>query len=109
MDHELAADLAGTAGGNRGYNFVFIDACFSGGLIEELLDALPNVVGTTTCTRKGYGYDDAATGASILVGGTLAPTKSGAWTNAFLLSALMFRQRENLDPAVPWGWVTAGV
>lgn len=34
---------------------MLIDACFSGGLIEELLDALPRVVGTTTCTRKAGG------------------------------------------------------
>ena len=60
MDTELAADL-GAQGSNRSHTFVFIDACYSGGLIEELLDALPNVVGTTTCTRKGFGYDDERT------------------------------------------------
>lgn len=67
MDHELAADLSRN-GSNLSRTFVFIDACFSGGLIEELLTSLPNVVGTTTCTKKGYGYDD-------------ADTQSGAWTN----------------------------
>jgi hypothetical protein len=73
MDHELAADL-GAGGQNRSRTTVFLDACFSGqtlftarmgggwggsasgGIIEELLDALPSVIGTTTCTRKGYGY-----------------------------------------------------
>ena len=76
MDHELAADL-GAGGTNASANFVFIDACYSqacvfpmetpssapsGGLIEELLTALPSVVGTTTCTRKGYGYDCSSPG-----------------------------------------------
>jgi hypothetical protein len=70
MDHELAADL-GAAGKNLSRTTVFLDACFSGGIIEELLDALPAVMGTTTCTRKGYGYDNAV-------------TQSGAWTNRFL-------------------------
>ena len=85
MDHEIAADLA-AGGQNKSHNFIFIDACFSGGLIEELLDSLPNVVGTTTCTRKGYGYDDAA-------------THSGAWTHGFLMQSLVPRMNENLDLA----------
>jgi hypothetical protein len=77
FDHDLATDLSG-GGQNQSRTFVFIDACFSGGLIEELLDALPHVVGTTTCTRKGYGYDNAA-------------THSGAWTNGFLTQGLRRR------------------
>ena len=86
FDHDLAADLAG-GGRNLSRNFVFIDACFSGGLIEELLEALPNVVGTTTCTRKGYGYDNAA-------------TCSGAWTNGFLTQGLAGRPPgDNVDLA----------
>ena len=85
MDHELAADLS-QGGANTAQNFVFIDACYSGGLIEELLDSLPNVVGTTTCTRKGYGYDDAG-------------THSGAWTNGFLTCSLSRQVFENLDLA----------
>jgi hypothetical protein len=85
MDHELATDLS-AGGRNQSRNFVFIDACFSGGLIEELLDSLPNVMGTTTCTRKGYGYDD-------------AETCSGAWTNGFLTRKLAQSTRENLDLA----------
>ena len=63
---------------------MFIDACYSGGLIEELLDALPNVLGTTTCSRKGYGYDD-------------AETQSGAWTNGFLTSKLAKHMQDDLD------------
>ena len=85
MDHELAADL-GAGGRNLSHTFVFIDACFSGGLIEELLDALPHVVGSTTCTRKGFGYDDAA-------------TSSGAWTNGFLTQGLMHARCEDVDLA----------
>lgn len=85
MDPELASDL-GQNGTNQAQNFVFVDACYSGGLIEELLDSLPNVVGTTTCTRKGYGYDDAG-------------THSGAWTNGFLTCCLARRMFENLDLA----------
>ena len=47
----------------------------SGGLIEEMVDILPRVIGFTTCTRKGYGYDSSL-------------THSGAWTNQFLLQGL---------------------
>ena len=83
MDHELAADL-GRSQTNQSRTFVFIDACYSGGLIEELLNSLPNVVGTTTCTRKGYGYDDEG-------------THSGAWTNAFLTERLLRDPQTNLD------------
>ena len=57
-DRELAADLA-MQGRNRARVFVTLDACFSGGLIEEVVSSLPWVVGTTTCSRKGYGYDRA--------------------------------------------------
>lgn len=69
-DHELAADLGGN-GQNQSRTMVFVDACFSdilpsygiivkevelcGGLIPELLTTVPRIVGSTTCTRKGYG------------------------------------------------------
>ena len=82
MDHEIAADLSG-GGMNRARNFVFLDACFSGGIIEEVLEALPNVVGSTTCTRKGYGYDSQA-------------TCSGAWTNGFLMEGLVARAQKDM-------------
>lgn len=71
-DRDLAADLGPAA---RGRAFVFLDACFSGGLAAELLAALPRVVGTTTCTRKGYGYDQ-------------GEVEHGAWTQAFLVQGL---------------------
>lgn len=62
------------------------DACFSGGIIEEVLEALPSVVGTTTCTRRGYGYDSQA-------------THSGAWTNGFLSEGLATRIGQDVDLA----------
>lgn len=65
---------------------MLIDACFSGGLIEELLEALPHVVGTTTCTKKGYGYDNEA-------------THSGAWTDAFLTRGLRPAAGQSVDLA----------
>lgn len=71
-DRDIAADLSVT----RARTFVFLDACFSGGIIGELLRDLPGgVVGTTTCSRKGYGYDDSS-------------SQSGAWTNEFLTRGL---------------------
>jgi hypothetical protein len=56
--------------------WVFLDCCRSGGIIDALLRALPYVVGTTTSTRDGRGYD-------------LSVTQSGAWTNEFLLQGLV--------------------
>jgi hypothetical protein len=50
-------------------------ARFSGGLIEEMVDSLPYVVGSTTCTQKGFGFDNPA-------------THSGAWTDMFLTQGL---------------------
>ena len=87
MDTDLASDLGGN-GRNQSRTFVFIDACFSGGLIEELLDSIPRVVGTTTCTRKGFGYDDER-------------THSGAWTHGFLTRWLVPNVSRNLDREWP--------
>ncbi|NWF96984.1 MAG: caspase family protein [Candidatus Thorarchaeota archaeon] len=53
--------------------FIFVDHCYSGGLIPEI-QALGNhakVYMTTTCTQNGYGYDDST-------------HKNGAWTYYFL-------------------------
>jgi hypothetical protein len=74
-DVDIAADLADATGG-AATTFVFLDACLSGGIIAEILDALPRVVGTTTATRAGFGYDSSA-------------TQSGAWTSTFLVKGLM--------------------
>ncbi len=53
--------------------FIFVDHCYSGGLIPEI-QALSNsdsVYMTTTCTQNGYGYDDPS-------------HQNGAWTYYFL-------------------------
>ena len=73
-DFELAADLSQKK--NEGSNFLCFDTCFSGGLVEELIEAVPNICGTTTCTENGYGYD-------------MSSLKHGAWTSQFLCHNLM--------------------
>lgn len=84
-DRDLAADLAHHGGaGPPPRAFVFLDACYSGGIVAELVHNLPAVVGTTTCSRNGYGYDDAS-------------NCSGAWTHTFLTCGLAPRRRENTD------------
>lgn len=83
-DTAIAADL-GSAGA-AGKHFVFIDACLSGGIIEEVLDALPRVVGSTTATRAGFGYDSSL-------------SRSGAWTATFLVNGLMASQSNDVDLA----------
>lgn len=74
-DGELAEDLR-MGGNNRARTWIFLDCCRSGGVIDGLVRALPSVVGSTTATRDGLGYE-------------LSLTQSGAWTNEFLLSGLM--------------------
>lgn len=74
-DRELAADL-GHNGANQAATFVFLDACFSGGLLAELVEALPRSCGTSTCSQKGYGYDESV-------------HQHGAWTQTFLLDHLV--------------------
>ncbi|MGQ4871156.1 MAG: caspase family protein [Candidatus Thorarchaeota archaeon] len=69
-DTELA-DIVGTWVAAR--IFIFVDHCYSGGLIPEI-QALSNsahVYMTTTCTENGYGYDDST-------------HQNGAWTYYFL-------------------------
>ncbi len=53
--------------------FIFIDHCYSGGLIPEIaaLSNSANIYMTTTCTDNGYGYDDST-------------HQNGAWTYQFL-------------------------
>ena len=69
-DTELAA-IVGTWSAAK--IFIFVDHCFSGGLIPEI-QALSNsdrIYMTTTCTDNGYGYDDST-------------HQNGAWTYHFL-------------------------
>jgi hypothetical protein len=57
--------------------FVFMDHCYSGGMIPEFYDACGNkLYMTTTCTEDGYGWD-------------VGTYKNGAWTYYFLEYALI--------------------
>lgn len=88
-DYELLEDIKGA--GNRVKIFIFIDHCFSGGMLDEL-KRLPNVVCTSTCGPGGYGYDTAL-------------TRSGAWTECFLNKGLrrVFLNREhNMSEVFRW-------
>jgi hypothetical protein len=69
-DTELAAIFSNAVAGDI---FIFIDHCFSGGLIPEIaaLSINSHVYMTTTCTDDGYGYDDPS-------------HNNGAWTYYFL-------------------------
>lgn len=76
-DVDIARDLRGPDGNiNRAKTFVFFDACFSGGIREELVAAVPCIFGTSTCTEDGFGYDSGSVG-------------HGAWTAQFLCEGLM--------------------
>ena len=73
--------------------------CFSGGLIlfvdlpiehvtsSELTQSVAHIIGTSTCTQKGYGYD---------AGGS----HSGAWTDMFLSRGLRLHTNEDVDLVV---------
>ena len=89
LDRCLAADL-GAGGTNKAHVFVFIDACFSGGLIEEMVEAVAHVAGTTTCTQKGYirPGEDQRRRPRGAIGYDNAATRSGAWTDMFLTQGL---------------------
>lgn len=73
-DRHLAEDLS-FQGRNQATTFVFLDACFSGGILEELVATIPYSFGTSTCSQKGYGYDESI-------------NQHGAWTNTFLTEGL---------------------
>jgi hypothetical protein len=62
---------------------IFIDACFSGGFIDNIINASSNVSThiqktciLVTCTQKGYGYEN-------------NNLKHGAWTYYLLIKTLM--------------------
>lgn len=71
-DKELLSDIKAASRNTK--IFVFIDHCYSGGMLDDLAD-LPNVFATSTCSDRGYGYDDYR-------------SKSGAYTNQFLTKGL---------------------
>ena len=64
--------------------FIFVDHCYSGGLIPEIaaLSNSDNVYMTTTCTDNGYGYDDST-------------HQNGAWTYYFLEYGLINHYASN--------------
>ena len=69
-DTELASILDNAVAANI---FVFLDHCYSGGFGDDLMN-MPNsdhVYLTTTCTQRGYGYDD-------------SEHQNGMWTYYFL-------------------------
>ncbi|MFW9847572.1 MAG: Ig-like domain-containing protein [Candidatus Thorarchaeota archaeon] len=74
-DTELASIFSNAVAGDI---FIFIDHCYSGGLIPEIaaLSINSHVYMTTTCTDDGYGYDDSA-------------HQNGAWTYYFLQYGLI--------------------
>ena len=83
-DYELAALLDGAVADRI---FVFLDHCFSGGFGDDLMN-MPNkahVYLTTTCTEKGYGYDDST-------------HQNGAWTYYFL--EYTWIDHYNSDPTI---------
>lgn len=78
-DHEFAADLSTPCPGlaaRPGRTFIFLDLCMSGRIIDDVLRVVTSVVGCTTATCTGVGYDSAL-------------TRSGAWTHSFLHRGLL--------------------
>jgi hypothetical protein len=59
-DTEMAADFGQFSSGVE--IFIFVDHCYSGGLIPEIaaLSISSYIYMTTTCTEDGYGWDDAS-------------------------------------------------
>lgn len=85
-DVELARDLRGLAARSL---FMFVDNCYSGGLLDELTDTLRpgGYFVSSTCGPNGFGFDDPA-------------ARHGAWTQAFLVDGLMGRFADERFPAL---------
>ena len=91
-DTELAADFESCRADKL---FVFLDACYSGGMNEVV--SIPNaghVYMTTTCTQRGYGWD-------------LQAFSHGAWTHFFLVLGLEGYGHNNWDMATCYDWAYA--
>ncbi len=58
----------------RGQKFIFFDNCYSGGILDNLLD-IDNLFATSTCSKNGFGWD-------------VSKYKHGAWTYCFLIKTL---------------------
>ena len=68
--------------------FVFMDHCYSGGMIPEFYSACGNALYiTTTCTEDGYGWD-------------VGTYRNGAWTYYFLEYALINHFGSNPNTAM---------
>jgi hypothetical protein len=69
-DAELAAILGASVADKI---FVFVDHCYSGGMGDDLMNLsnAAHIVVATTCTEKGYGWDD-------------PDSQNGLWTHYYL-------------------------
>ncbi len=90
FDYEISSIIGNTAAGKI---FMFFDSCSSGGFIPEL--QADNPVGimyvTTTCTAKGYGYDEPS-------------YENGAWTYWFLDVGLIQGGSDHTDMEGNFDW-----
>jgi hypothetical protein len=90
FDYEIADILGLTSAGNI---FVFLDSCNSGGFIPEFQNNNPTGIMyvTTTCTAKGYGYDEPV-------------YENGAWTYWFLEAGLVEGLSGHIDMEGNFDW-----
>ena len=82
-DRELAEDISKFV--NNGANIIcFFDNCYSGGMLNEVVNLKPsNVCAISTCKNDGYGFD-------------VTKLSHGAWTHEFLIQTLMRTSYQNL-------------
>jgi hypothetical protein len=91
-DYEIAALFETSIAGQI---HIFIDHCYSGGLIDDLagLSNAANIYCTTTCTEDGYGWDDPG-------------SQNGLWTHWFLEASLISQYGSDpltaLEDAFAW-------
>jgi len=90
FDYEIA-DMLGVT--NAGNIFIFLDSCSSGGFIPEFQNNNPTGIMyvTTTCTVKGYGYDEPV-------------YENGAWTYWFLDAGLIQGLSGHIDMEGNFDW-----
>ena len=90
FDYEIADILGETNAGNI---FIFLDSCSSGGFIPEFQNNNPTGIMyvTTTCTSRGYGYDEPA-------------YENGAWTYWFLDAGLIQELSDHIDMEGNFDW-----
>jgi hypothetical protein len=82
-DKELATDVK-LFTNKEAKVILFFDNCFSGGLINEVVENNPQLVcATSTCTQDGYGFD-------------VPEYKHGAWTYHFLIKNLLKNSKQTI-------------